>query len=290
MALVTGLINPHQCGSLTGLSVADACNTLILEIRTLEMDKRKVSTLFPDIKGSFENVNPSSLCGILSAKGVTPYLVSWTHSFLTGRSCHLLFHGSPKVFAHVTVGTPQRSPVSPLLFVIYVLRLHMEIPYCPTVSYIDDFTLTVSSSPYRRNVQLLQRQYAILKAKGSRLAVGFTIPNTELIHWRTCQDRNPASESPIHLDGSIIRPRSKLRWLSLWFTSSLATTPHFTKRLAKAQAAFVVVKRLPPPHEWVSPLTSATGWLCTFSSPSLATGATSSTLPRTWLESWRLLA
>jgi len=37
-----------------------------------------------------------------------------------------------------------------------------------------------------------------------------------------------------------------VRWLGYWFTPSLATTHHFTKRLAKAQAAFVAVKRLSP--------------------------------------------
>ena len=58
VARVTGLINPHQCGSLAGLSVADACTTFSHEIRTLQMDKRKVCTLFLDIKGGFDNVNP----------------------------------------------------------------------------------------------------------------------------------------------------------------------------------------------------------------------------------------
>jgi len=105
VARVVGLLNPHQYGSQAGLSVAEACNTLSHEVRTLQMDKRKVSMLFLDIKGGFDNVNPSSLCGIPSAKGVNPYLVAWTMSFLMGRSCHLVFQGAPKVLAPVSVGT-----------------------------------------------------------------------------------------------------------------------------------------------------------------------------------------
>jgi len=35
------------------------------------MDKRKVSALLLDIKGGFDNVNPSTLCDMLSAKEVT---------------------------------------------------------------------------------------------------------------------------------------------------------------------------------------------------------------------------
>ena len=122
----------------------------------------------------------------------------------------------------------------------------MEIPYGITLSYVDDFALTVLSSTYRRNVQLQPRQNAILKAIGSGLGVGFSVPKTQLIHWRTSRDRDPPSTAPIHLDGSFFRPKKELRWLGLWFTPSLATTPHFTKRLAKAQAAFVAIKRLCP--------------------------------------------
>lgn len=49
VARVMGLHNPHQSGSIAGLSVADACTTLSHEVRTLQMDKRKVSTPFLDI-------------------------------------------------------------------------------------------------------------------------------------------------------------------------------------------------------------------------------------------------
>lgn len=79
---------------------------------------------------------------MMRAKGVNPYLVFWTRSFLTGRSCRLLFPGSPKVFALVSVGTPQGPRISPLLFVIYVSRLHLKIPLGLILSYVDDFART----------------------------------------------------------------------------------------------------------------------------------------------------
>jgi len=79
------------------------------------------------------------------------------------------------------------------------------------------------------------------------LGVSFSIPKTELIHWRTKRDRGPISRAPIHLDWSVFTPKKEVRWLGDWFTSSLSTTPHFVMRLAKAQAAFVAVTRLSPP-------------------------------------------
>jgi len=93
----------------------------------------------------------------------------------------------------------------------------------------------------------------VLKARGARLGVSFSVPKTELIHWRTNRDRGPISQSPIHLDGSIFPPKGDVRWLGYWFTPSISTTTHFTNRLAKAQAAFVAIKRLSPPWMGLPP-------------------------------------
>jgi len=161
--------------------------------------------------------------------------------------------------------TLQGSLVFPPSFVIDVSRLHLDIPYCLTHSYVDNFALNASSDSYRRNVQLLQSEYAVVKAKDSRLGVGFPIPKNEIIHCRTNRDRDPPSPSLIHLDGWDFHNKTELRWLRYWFTPSLSTTPHLTKQLAKAQATFVAVKRLSS-REWASPLSYSTVGLhaCTF--------------------------
>jgi len=176
------LLNPHQCSSLAGLSTSDASTTLMHEVKTLQMAKHKVSTLFLDIKAEFHNINPTQLCRMLGSSGVNPYLVSWTRSFLTGKYCRLVFQGSPRVFSPVAVGTAPGSPISSLLFVISVSRLYFEIPKGLTLSYLDDFALTASSLSYRRNIQLLQHYYSTIEVKGARLGVCFSIPKTELIH------------------------------------------------------------------------------------------------------------
>jgi len=165
---------------------------------------------------------------MLSAKGVNPYLVSWTGSCLIGRSCRLLFLGSPQVFSPESVGTPQGSPVSPLLFVIYVSRLHIEVLFGLTLFYVDNLALTAWLGFYLHNIQLLQYHYALVKASGSRMRICFSIAKTELIYWCTNQDRDHPCHAPIHLDTSIFRPKDDLTWFGYWFTPSLSTTPHFT--------------------------------------------------------------
>ena len=158
-----GLLNSNQCGSLPSLYAFDACSALVDTVRTLQRPARKVSSLFLDIKGGFDNVDADILCQALRSKGVSHYLVAWIKSFLSARSCRPLFQDSPRVFSPVSVGTPQGSPISPLLFVIYVSPLHISLPHGLVLSYVDDLALTTSSSSYRTNSRFLQAAFGTIR-------------------------------------------------------------------------------------------------------------------------------
>ena len=102
--------------------------TLTDKVRTLQRPLLKVSTLFLDIKAGFNNVNATKLGALLLYKNIPSYMVDLVSSFLTGRKCTLVFQGAPNIPSLVSVGTPQGSPLSPLLSLIYVAPLHFRIP------------------------------------------------------------------------------------------------------------------------------------------------------------------
>ena len=191
VARYVGLLYSNQCGSLPSLSSFDTCSALVDTVRTLQRPALKVSSLFLDIKGGFDNVDADILCQALRSKGVSHYLVAWIKSFLSGQSCRLLFLGSPRIFSPVSVGTPQGSLFSPLLFVIYVSPLHISLPHSLVLSYVDDFALTTSSSSYLTNSRFLQAAFGTIRAIAPARKIDFSVPKTELIHWRTPVQRDP---------------------------------------------------------------------------------------------------
>jgi len=122
------LLHQNQCDFLPALCSFDAVLYLVYTVRKLHRPGLKVTTLFLDIKEGFDNVNASILCSFLKGAGVAHYMVSWIRSFLFQITCRLLFQGAPKSFSPVQVGIPQGSPISSLLFVIYVISLHIDLP------------------------------------------------------------------------------------------------------------------------------------------------------------------
>jgi len=241
-ARLKGLFHPNQCGSLTGLSTYDACLTLTNDVKTLQRPRLKVSSMFLDIKAGFDNVDNKTLARILREGGIPPYLVSWVSSFLGERSCTLIFQGAPGTPAPINVGAPQGSPISPLLFLLYVAPLHFRIPRGLMISYVDDFALTVASFSYHGNIGRLQELFERLERKASRLGVSFSVAKIELIHWRTpSQRRSPKCVSPIQIKVEVFHPSNSVRWLGYWFTPALDPTAHFSRRLALAQGAFALI-------------------------------------------------
>ena len=248
IARQAGHLHPNQCGSLPGLSTSDAVATLTHEVKTLQRPLLKVSTLFLEIKAGFDNVNVSKLRALLLSKNISSNMVDWVSSFLTGRWCTLVFQGAPDLSAPVSVGTPQGSPLSPLLFLIYVAPLHSRIPTGIMVSYVDDFSLTVVSPSHRSNIRRLEGLFLEISRRASALDVPFSVPKTELIHWWSHSERSPAALSPITLDGQVFHPSGVVRWLGYWLSPALNTSNHFNHRLALANASFSFVKRLSSPE------------------------------------------
>jgi len=203
-----------------------------------------VSTLFLDVKGGFDNVCANKVASILTKEGVSASLVAWIKSFLSKGQCRLIFQGAPEIFCPVAVGTPQGSPISPLLFVLYIASLHPTITQGLAVLYVDDLTLTIGTDSVQSNIRNLQHFFCAIPRQGANLGVTFSVPKTELIHWRTPKDRSDVSFAPIVINDMLFSPSQALRWLGYWLTPTIQSSTHFRRRLALAQAFFTTIRPL----------------------------------------------
>ena len=72
-----------------------------------------------DILGFFDNINPERVAQILRIKGFPENICKWTLSFLMGRKATLRVRDYQANEFHILNGTPQGSPLSPVLSALY---------------------------------------------------------------------------------------------------------------------------------------------------------------------------
>lgn len=251
LAETTTLLDPSQIGGRLKKSAVDACLLLQAKVESEKAAKNKTSTLFLDVKGAFDHVSKNQLLAIMSKLGLPLSLLSWVSSFLSKRQLRLSFDGDTEDFTTIQTGIPQGSPISPILFLIYIREMFTSKAVM-FLSYIDDISLTVSSTSFKKNIQILEREVKILEDLGKRNAVEFDTAKTELIHFaNTKESRNCILNLP---GGASVEPSQSVKWLGVWFDSKLSFKLHVKLRVSQAKAAFQRMARLTNAEKGLSPL------------------------------------
>ncbi len=182
LAETTNLLHDTQMGGRMKRSAIDAALLLKNEVQTNKRAKLKTSTLFMDVKGAYDHVARQQLLRVLQQLGLPICLIAWVLTFLIGRQLRLAFDGQTQEFSPNKSGVPQGSPVSPILFLIYIRNL-FKSRRVTWISYVDDISLTASSKSIKKNIQILEREAKALIDLATNSNIAFDLDKTELMHW-----------------------------------------------------------------------------------------------------------
>ncbi len=156
LAETTSLLHDSQIGGRLKKSAIDAALLLSNEVELNKRSKLKSTTLFLDVKGAFDHVSKNQLLRTLQQLRLPLNLIDWVKSFLSDRVLRLSFDNQTEQFSDIKTGIPQGSPISPILFLIYIRNLFTD-RNVTFISYIDDISLTTTSNSLKRNVKVLER-------------------------------------------------------------------------------------------------------------------------------------
>jgi len=145
------LLPPSQFGSRDYHCATDACLSLVYSTQSCVKTGHVAALLLFDIQGFFDNLHVDRLVFLFANLGFDPAPCSWVRSFLTDRRVSLSFNGNllPKV--SLNHGTPQGSPLSPILSAIYTIPLlHIAETWRhkSLTLYVDDGSILATSATH----------------------------------------------------------------------------------------------------------------------------------------------
>ncbi|EED11470.1 polymerase, putative [Talaromyces stipitatus ATCC 10500] len=164
---------------------------------------KTASLLTFDVEGAFDNVLPGRLTYWLRTQGWPNNLILWISSFITERTIQIRFDNELGPHTDISCGLPQGSPISPILFILYIAPLfHMGNPRT-RFGYADDGATLAISPSLLTNCQTLSESLQDAIEWGTAEGITFAPNKYELMHFsRHRADQDPAT-TPSVLMGSV---------------------------------------------------------------------------------------
>jgi hypothetical protein len=208
-----------------------------------------VSMLCLDAGGAFDNVSHERLLWILRVKGFPDWVIQTIQSFLTARRTRIAYAGHESEWISTQTGIPQGSPISPILFLIFITELleTFQSPAGETIAlgFVDDTNLITCGDTAANNCRKLEAAHDKCIAWAKRHGARFAPLKYQLIHF-TKRRRDPGGDlaSRIRLDAHTVQPETSLIVLGIHVDKELSWRAHVKQATNKGLAAYKALARI----------------------------------------------
>jgi len=179
------LLHNGQFGCRKRRSVIDAVGRLMKKVEEAWGRGKIVAVLLMDVEGAFPHVAKGNLIKRMEEMGFEADLVRRVESFMEDRKVIMSMDGKEGDSMDVETGVPQGSPVSPVLFVIYLSGLFGQVEdkgkECGSegISFVDDVAWVVEGEDVGECTQRLERCAMETTIWAKKNACQFDIEKTE---------------------------------------------------------------------------------------------------------------
>ncbi|EAQ82983.1 hypothetical protein CHGG_10801 [Chaetomium globosum CBS 148.51] len=249
-AEVNGLLPDEQMGNRAHRSTELAVRLVVAQVQEAWRQKGAASLLQLDISGAFDTVNHTRLLATLREMGFPRWLVLWTRDWLTGREATLLFDGKTAAPTAIRAGVPQGSPLSPVLFILYISSLYKQLkdehPHLAITGFADDTNLLVFGRNPEANVRQLEAAWETCIRWADSRGMKFAPEKSELIHFNKGRRQWTEQVNLANPRGgtSPVKPEGSARFLGVWLDWKLNWKAHLVAVEKKLRTQSYALSRI----------------------------------------------
>nr|CCA28121.1 hypothetical protein SS1G_12417 [Albugo laibachii Nc14] len=190
-----------------------------------------------DVQGAFD--------AVLHEQGWPKILCQWVESFLTTRRIRVRHHDGTTRDKVLECGVPQGSPLSPLLFLLYIAVLVQDEGKNNRFGYADDISILVVGSTASEAVAAAQEEVNKLVHLANENMIDFDPAKSELlVIGGGPKKKLDTSGLSIQVGGHSINPSPCVRWLGVWIDSQLNFKQHVQEWCGKAQRVTQFIRQI----------------------------------------------
>jgi hypothetical protein len=231
-AEANGLLPDEQMGNRAHRSTELAARLVVAQVQEAWRQKAIASLLQLDISGAFDTVNHIRLLATLREMKFPRWLVLWVKNWLADREAILFFDGQRAPPTAVRAGVPQGSPLSPVLFILYIASLYKQLkeqhPHLAIVGFADDTNLLAFGREPEVNVRQLEAAWKTCLQWADTRGMAFSPEKSELIHFNKGRKQwtNQLNLAQPGGGTSPIKPTASARFLGIWLDWKLNWKAH----------------------------------------------------------------
>lgn len=232
------ILASQQFGALPCRSAIDLTTCLTHDVERALNEGKTASMLTLDIKGAFDAVLPGRLVRRLREQGWPDNLVKWISSFATDRTVQIRLDNETGPSRSISCGLPQGSPISPILFMLYISPLFKIGPPVKKFGYADDVAILATTNTLSENCSILSESLSDLLEWGQTEGITFDPRKSELQHFSRCRkDKDPSSTPSVISQNMTVSEKNRqpyTRWLGVYFDRNLSFKWHVRILTGKA--------------------------------------------------------